>query len=112
METELKPITVIAGATSGIGKALALNLSRLDHKVIIIGRCSEKLDKVIKDISGEDSSKIYTEMCNLGDFENTLEKFRHINKIHGSINNVVWSAGKELIGYTKPIQLINLRQIF
>ena len=49
---------VVAGATSGMGKATAIKLSQQGAQVQLIGRNQEKLNEVIKLLSGDRKSVV------------------------------------------------------
>lgn len=46
-------IILVTGATSGIGKATALLCSRMNARVIVIGRNKERLDNLMAELEGE-----------------------------------------------------------
>ncbi|XP_075876587.1 hydroxysteroid (20-beta) dehydrogenase 2 [Nelusetta ayraudi] len=51
---------VVTGATSGIGKAYAVELARRGLDVVLVSRCNEKLQNVAKHIEGEYGRKTRT----------------------------------------------------
>ena len=44
---------IVTGASSGIGKAVAIMLSELDAQVILIGRCEQRLKAVLEQMEGK-----------------------------------------------------------
>jgi 3-hydroxy acid dehydrogenase/malonic semialdehyde reductase len=56
----MKPIALITGATSGIGEATALLLSKNNYNIIITGRRKEKLDLLSEKITAETKSDVLT----------------------------------------------------
>ncbi|XP_061753633.1 hydroxysteroid (20-beta) dehydrogenase 2 [Nerophis ophidion] len=51
---------VVTGATSGIGKAYALELAQRGLNVVLVSRCGEKLRQVAKEIEGQYGQKTCT----------------------------------------------------
>jgi len=56
----MKKTALITGATSGLGKAIALRLAKEGINVIITGRRSERLDGLEKEIESKYESKVYS----------------------------------------------------
>ncbi|XP_077448811.1 hydroxysteroid (20-beta) dehydrogenase 2 [Stigmatopora argus] len=48
---------VVTGATSGIGKAYAMELARRGLDIVLVSRCDEKLRQVAKEIEGQHGQK-------------------------------------------------------
>ena len=46
-------ISVITGATSGIGKALALDLAKTGESVVLVGRDADRGSAALKDVTLE-----------------------------------------------------------
>ena len=83
---------VVTGATSGLGKITALELARLGAKTIVVGRDSQKVDTVSKEIKAETgNTKIRGEVANLSlkaDLRSLAERLhRQEQNIHILINN-------------------------
>lgn len=56
----MKKIALITGATSGIGKAIALKLARKSYDIIITGRRKERLEELKKEIAKQSDVRILT----------------------------------------------------
>lgn len=56
----MKKIALITGATSGLGKAIALRLAKEGYDVIITGRRKEKLEELEKEIEVKYESRVYS----------------------------------------------------
>jgi len=54
----------ITGASSGIGKSIALECSKMGSKVIITGRNEERLNETFTQLEGEGHSKICVDLSN------------------------------------------------
>ena len=81
-------VVVITGASSGIGKALAMNLARLGANVILAARSYEKLSEVSDQINAKYSGfalPIVTDVTKEKDCENligrTISEFGRIDII-------------------------------
>lgn len=82
---------MITGATSGFGKAIAINLSKYHYNLILTGRSMEKLQPVMEAISRISNSKTFPLIMDVRNFEecktaiNTLpEEFLQIDVL---VNN-------------------------
>ncbi|NNC95774.1 MAG: SDR family oxidoreductase [Chitinophagales bacterium] len=95
-------ITIVSGATSGIGYETALQLAKLDHEIYMICRNPEKAERVrddIQKISGND--KIFYEIADLSSQSeirqasaNILDKTDRVDRL---INNAgIWSSKREI----------------
>lgn len=60
---------MITGATGGLGHALALQLSRSDNNVVLVGRDQDQLKKVVQEIRGENNISIPYDLCDLEHIE-------------------------------------------
>lgn len=87
---------LITGASSGIGKATAIECSQLGANVIIVGRNEERLNETFLKLTGEGHQQIIADLTRQEDIENIVAK---IPEMDGLVNN----AG---VGRTKPIQFI------
>lgn len=86
-------IILVTGASSGIGKATAIECSKMGARVIITGRNEERLNETYKCLEGEGHCQIIAELTKSEDVENLVSKV-------GKLNGVVLCAGK---GLTLPL---------
>ena len=88
---------LVTGASSGIGRASAIECSQLGAKVIITARNQERLSETFSMLQGEGHQVI---TCDLADENNINRLVEEVSEIHGLVNNA---------GFTKllPVQFIN-----
>lgn len=89
---------LVTGASSGIGRATAIECSRLGAKVIITGRNAERLQDTFDQLEGEGHQQVIADLTNQDDIENLVGS---IDTIDGLVNN----AG---LGRNKPVNYIKM----
>ena len=92
---------LITGASSGIGKATAIECSKMGANVIITARNEAKLIQVMTELEGEGHQMILCDLSNETDINNMVSE---LPDVQGVINNA---------GYTKilPVQFINAEEL-
>lgn len=83
-------VVIITGASSGIGRALAIEFSKKGSKVALAARNSEKLDAVLSEVKqyNADAISVVTDVSVVSDCENLVKKtVEAFGKIDVSINN-------------------------
>lgn len=92
---------LVTGASSGIGRAAAIECSKLGAKVIITARNEERLSLTLKELEGDGHQMI---LCDLNDESAIDNMVAEMPEIQGLVNNA---------GYTKimPVQFINANDI-
>lgn len=85
---------LITGASSGIGKATAIECSKLGARVIITGRNKERLNETFSELEGEAHQSYILDLTNYD------ELIPWINSIE-PLDGVVLCAG---VGYTLPVK--------
>ena len=96
---------LITGASSGIGKATAIECSRLGATVVLTARNEERLKEVLDDLSGEGHSYIVADI-------NEEEQIKKIAEEVTELDGLVCNAG---IGITKPVAFFkqgDLQKVF
>ena len=88
---------LVTGASSGIGKATAIECSKLGAKVVVTGRNEERLNQTLAELEGEGHQTIVADLAS-DEGVNTLVE--QCPKIDGLVNN----AGATV---TVPVQFIN-----
>ena len=91
-------VILVTGASSGIGRATAIECSKLGASVIITGRNEERLNETFKALEGEGHQQIVADLTNQEDIDNLVSQ---IGVLDGLVNN----AG---LGRNKPIGFIKM----
>ena len=92
---------LVTGASSGIGKAAAIEMSKMGAKVIITARNEERLTQTLSELEGKGHQMVLCDLSN----ESAIDKMvGELPEIQGLVNNA---------GYTKllPVQFISLSDI-
>ncbi|MDR1180525.1 MAG: SDR family oxidoreductase [Bacteroidales bacterium] len=90
-------ITLITGASSGIGQATAIECSKMGAKVIITARNEERLNETFAQLEGDGHQKIIADLTIPEDLDRLIES---IPQLDGLVNN----AG---VIKTLPLKFIN-----
>lgn len=96
---------VIAGATSGMGKAAAVKLSRQGAEVCLIGRNQDKLNEVKKELSSDGGRCYVKDFSEPGGFQEIFDDFIADGK---KIDGLVYCAGMAKI---LPISLLSKKNM-
>lgn len=96
---------LITGASSGIGKTLAIKLSSLGANVFITGRSSDRLDETYFNLSGTGHAQ---EIFDFKDCDGSYNWIMEFSKKYGPFNGLFHSAGLEQI---KPIRSVKQNDI-
>ena len=92
---------LVTGASSGIGKAIAIECSKMGAKVVITGRNEQRLQETYEQLEGAQPAYIVADLTKKEDIE-TLIKQR------GSLNGLVNCAGLTI---TKPFKFLQEEDI-
>ena len=87
-------IILVTGASSGIGRASALEASRLGAQVIVCGRDHERLSQTFQGLEGEGHTTFEGDLLEQGTIDRLVEEVP-------ALDGIVLSAGK---GLTLPFQ--------
>lgn len=92
---------LVTGASSGIGRATAIECSKLGAKVIITARNEERLSQTLSELKGD--GHLYY-VCDLNNEEDIDKMVSSLPEIQGLVNNA---------GFTKilPLQFINQEEL-
>lgn len=92
---------LITGASSGIGKATAIECSKLGAKLIITGRNAERLEETYSHLEGEGHECV---VADLTDEEDVKQIMASVDFLDGLVNN----AG---VMMTKPVMYIKEKEL-
>ncbi|VVQ15606.1 SDR family oxidoreductase [Pseudomonas fluorescens] len=98
-------VVIITGGGSGIGRCTAHELSALGATVAIVGRSSEKLEKVASEIIAE-GGKVSWYVCDIREEKQVVETIELVLAQHGKINGLVNNAGGQ---YRQPLKDISTK---
>ncbi len=108
MSLDLKnKIVLITGSTSGLGKNLAIELSKLGCKIIIHGKNEDKAKQVLDQLNGDGHSYI---ICDFKNPEKIEKSFSQIEKLDILVNNTgVWDERDTIeIEPEKIMEMVNV----
>lgn len=103
---------IITGASSGIGKATAIQLSKVGAKIIMVSRNEDKMMDTLSQMEGDGHAYYPFDLKNIGELESLIKK---IVSDFGGINGCVHCAGtapmrpisKTKYDFTHDVMLIN-----
>ena len=81
---------LIIGASSGIGRQTAIQLSELGAKLILVARREDRLQEVIRELNGDDHSYLTADMSNVNSVE---PLFKEIKEQFGELDGMLYTAG-------------------
>ncbi len=85
---------LITGATGGIGKATALALAKMNHKITIHGRDAKRLEEVKKEIIKESNNQnIQTLLFDLASLQSIRDALKLFYKINDRVDVLINNAG-------------------
>lgn len=90
---------LVTGASSGIGRAIAIHLSKIGAQVILVSRNEEKLHVTLSKMEGDHHSIYAFDLKEIDHIEGLIEKI--VNQ-QGKLNGLVHCAG---IGDMRPLQM-------
>ena len=92
---------LVTGASSGIGRATSVVLSRLGAKVILVGRNADELDRTAEML---ESAPHRIESRDLSDTESIPKWLKTLAEQEGPLNGLVHSAG---VHTPKPVRFVS-----
>lgn len=87
-----KPLAVVSGASSGIGRSTALLLAKKGWRVVLVARGRETLGKVAADVDAAGGHGV-VEACDASDGEAVVAMAKRVLETHGTPDAIVNSAG-------------------
>lgn len=92
---------LVTGASSGIGRATAIECSKLGASVVITGRNEERLSETFKSLEGDGHLQIVADLTKQDDIDSLVSQ---IDLLDGLVNN----AG---VGRNKPVGFIKMEDL-
>ena len=96
---------LVTGSTSGIGRATAIECSKMGAKVIVTGRNEERAKETIAMLSGEGHSSVVADLSSLEDIDKLVDE---IPMLDGCVNN----AGYNVLQLVSFIKREDMKSIF
>lgn len=94
MERWIGKVAVVTGASSGIGRAIAIDLAKAGVNVVALARRKDRLDDLQEEISQDGkSAKLYPLKCDVMCEEEIKNAFEWIEKNLGGVDILVNNAG-------------------
>ena len=87
---------LVTGASSGIGKSIAIESSKLGARVIITSRSEDKLKLTLRAMEGEDHMLLIADLTIIKDIQNLVSQLPYLD---GIVHNAGISNKRELCNY-------------
>jgi len=68
---------LVTGASSGIGRSIAIECSKMAATVILTARNEERLQETVSQMQGDSHSVIVADLTQQRDLQSLIEKFLH-----------------------------------
>lgn len=94
---------IVTGGGSGLGKAMATELSRLGAKVTITSRKIEKLEKAAEEISSAGGNEVLPIACDVTQPEQVAEMLEKVLDKFGEVDSLVNNAAGNFISPTERL---------
>ena len=72
---------LVTGASSGIGKGIAIACSRMGAKVVINGRNEQRLQETMAEMAGDENQMIVADLCNMSQLPEMVETLPKLDGI-------------------------------
>ncbi|MDD2598650.1 MAG: SDR family NAD(P)-dependent oxidoreductase [Kiritimatiellae bacterium] len=92
---------LVTGASSGIGRACAILLSRLGASVVLVARDEKRLNETLKQMTGSGHTAVTFDLTDLERYEELFNRCGSEQKLNG----IVHAAG---VGPAIPIQYVSI----
>ena len=103
---------IITGATSGIGRALATNLSEMNARLILISRSEKKLNQLYDQLTSKSANPVYVYAADLTNSHACKAVFEKIINDHHKIDAVINNAGIGVFEYAHLTQTEDMLHMF
>lgn len=86
-------VVLITGASSGIGKELAVTLSKINCKIILVARRVDLVEKLVDEISSQSEAEFLTLKCDVSKKEEVVDTYQKSIIKFGRIDVTILNAG-------------------
>lgn len=107
MNPDPSPITIITGASSGIGAATARFLSQRGHRLWLLARREGRLEEVCAEIN-DSGGHAYFQLVDVGNRQQVEAAIGDIHTREGRIDNLICNAGYSIF---KPLDETSVEEI-
>ena len=87
------PVALVTGASSGIGRDIAHELSKKGYDIIAVARDEKALNELKQNIEKENNTKVYVKILDLTDREGCKKLHEEVKEKFGVIDVLVNNAG-------------------
>ena len=95
---------LVTGASSGIGKAIAIECSKMGAKVFVTGRNEQRLQETFNQLDGEQPHYIVADLTIKEDIDNLVEKVKDLD----GLVNCAGISGHSLFSFLKEEEVKNM----
>ncbi|MDC1122023.1 SDR family NAD(P)-dependent oxidoreductase [Nitrospinaceae bacterium] len=99
---------IVTGASSGLGRAVAIKASRAGARVCLIGRNNKQLEETNSLMKKNDHFLLSTDLC---DFDEYDKNFKNIVSSFGELDGLVHFAGIHMMLPLKVMKLDKLKEM-
>jgi short-subunit dehydrogenase len=86
-------VIVITGASSGLGKSLAMRLADEETKLVLLTRSADKLQDVMEKLKGKNNTSASSFSCNITDYDQVQHAVEYVMEAYGHIDTLINTAG-------------------
>jgi uncharacterized protein len=105
-------VIVITGASSGLGKALALKFADEEANLVLLSRSADKLQDVTQKIKEKQKSTVSCFACNITDSEQVKHAVEYVMEAYGHIDILINNAGILYEATTENYPLQTILEMF
>jgi short-subunit dehydrogenase len=105
------PVVVVTGASSGIGRALALDLACRGYQLGLVARRQDALEELAREIETH-GGKALVAAADVGDREALHAAIRHIECVLGPVEVMVANAGLGVPTRLAPLNVADIENTF
>ncbi len=107
-----KKVALITGASSGIGRALAVSMAEHGYELALFARRSDRLDELKAQIEESQGRRVMTVSCDVREKADMTKNILRVAEHLGRIDVVVANAGYTIPGSFESLDVDDYRNIF